>query len=55
MTAVLDQLDIDFLQQEVLEFEQLNGELPADGEVPDAYDCGGDCFGCCTQKVRASG
>jgi hypothetical protein len=55
MTAALDRLDIDFLAGEVAEFEQLNGDLLSDAEVPDAYDCGGNCFGCCTAKVRASG
>jgi hypothetical protein len=55
MTAVLDRLDIDDLEKEVFEFEQLNGEVLSDGEVPDAYNCGGNCFGCCTEKVRASG
>ena len=55
MTAVLDRLDIDFLEKEVCEFEQVSGEVLCDAEVPDAYDCGGDCFGCCTSKVRQDG
>ena len=55
MTAVLDRRDVEFLEEEVVEFQNRNGEVLADGEVPEAFDCGGDCFGVCTAQVRANG
>ena len=54
-TAVLNSQDLDFLEKQVSEFEQRNGEVLGDGETPDTYNCGGNCFGCCTEVVRASG
>jgi hypothetical protein len=55
MTAVLDRLDVDFLEKEVGEFEHLRGAGLRGGELPEASNCGGNCFGCCTAKVRADG
>ena len=51
MTAVLNAADVDFLEEEVREFEQASGETLEDGEVPEAYDCQGSCWGGCTEQV----
>ena len=42
MTAVLDRLDIDFLKQGVLKFEQQNGEVLVD-EPSDTWNVGCTC------------
>ena len=55
MTEVLNRLDVELLEEAVVEFEQQNGEVLDDGETPEAFDCGGDCFGVCTSVVRANG
>ena len=51
MTAVLDRLDIDFLEKGVLEFEQQSGEVHGN-ETPELWnvgctDCSGSCSGNC--------
>ena len=54
MSAVLDSPDIDFLEKEVLSFEEQNGELLGDDEPPVAVGCSGGCTGNCWQSCYNS-
>ena len=47
MTAVLDRMDINFLEKAVSGFEQHNGEIVPDDNVPDAYNCRHHCMSSC--------
>ena len=51
MTVVLNRTDVNFLEEEVSEFERRRGKVLGDSELPEAFDCDSNCAqvcnGCC--------